>query len=362
VSSVPSSWPSVETTDALEAMELFAENGWTDGLPIVPPTPERVGDFLDVAGRDPDEVILEIPENRRRATVGLAAVNAVMAGCLPSFFPVVLAALEGWADERWGMGDRTYFYMSLASTGGGAQMVIANGPVRHELGLKCGVNVYGPGDRANATIGRALRLIIVNVLGITPGVVDNATQGHPGKYTYCIGENEEESPWEPLHVERGFAADDSTVTVFSGRGPEPVDNRVSNSPEGILYSIADTMSRLGALLSFGDVKVVAMGPEHAQIIARHGWSKRDVKAFLHEHCRRSVADLRRAGLSDLPPGRPTTIDGEEHVFGCRGPEDIILVVAGGNNAGISSVITNWCFRIPLGDYIVKPIAAGQGAA
>jgi hypothetical protein len=272
--------PVVTTADALEAMELYAEKRWTDGLPIIPPSEERVRAFLDVAGRDPEEIILRVSENRREVTVGLAAINAVMAGCLPAYFPVVLAALEGWADKRWGDGDRTYFYISNASTGGGGQLLIVNGPIRQELGINSGVNLYGPGNRANATIGRAMRLIIINALGIAPGVLDHASQGHPGKYSFCIAENEEESPWEPLHVERGFPADTSTVTTFSARGPEPVENRVSNKPEGILYSISDTMSRLGAMMGMSGTTTVVMGPEHAGIIqaGRETLSLRELQA------------------------------------------------------------------------------------
>ena len=154
-----------------------------------------------------------------------------------------------------------------------------------------------------------------------PGVLDHASQGHPGKYSFCIAENEEESPWEPLHVERGFPADTSTVTTFSARGPEPVENRVSGKPEGILYSIADTMSRVGAMMGMSGTTTVVMGPEHAGIIGRHGWSKQDVKLFLYENFKRPLADF----------------------------------------AGVSSVITQWSHHIPLGDYIVTPIASGKKA-
>jgi hypothetical protein len=355
--------PVVTTADETEAMELFMEKRWTDGLPIIPPTEERVRAFLDVAGRDPDEVILRVPENRREVTVALAAINAVMAGCLPAYFPVVLAAVEGWADERWGDGDRTYFYISNASTGGGGQLLIVNGPIRQELGINAGVNLYGPGNRANATIGRAMRLIIINAMGIAPGVLDHASQGHPGKYSFCIAENEEESPWEPLHVERGFPADTSTVTTFSARGPEPVENRWSGKPEEILRTIADTMSRLGAMMGMSGTTAVVMGPEHAGIIARHGWSKEDVKIFLYENFKRPLAELAQVGWV-IPSGSPrtATIGGVEYLRGCRGPEDVLLVVAGGNNAGVSSVITQWSHHIPLGEYITTPIAPAATAA
>jgi hypothetical protein len=357
-----SAYPSVETADALEAIELFVERGWTDGLPVIPPTEEAVARFLDVAGLDPDEVVLSIPTTHRRVTVRLAAINAVMAGCLPAYFPVILAALRGWADDRWGSGDPATFYASNTSTGGGAQLLIVNGPIRDALEINSGVNVYGPGRRANATIGRAMRLIQINAAGFVPGQVDNASQGHPGKFSFCIAENEEESPWEPLHVECGFGAHESTVTTVSARSPEPVENRMSNTADGILYTIADTMSRLGAMVNSvgGTVKVVVMGPEHANTIAGHGWTKQDVKRFLAENCRRSLSDLARVGMTEVPDEHTVTVDGVPYAMGCRGPEDVLLVVAGGYNAGVSSVITNWAYAPPRGEYIITRIATERG--
>jgi hypothetical protein len=353
----------VTSTDIDEMAELYLARGWTDGLPVVAPTAERVTAFLDAAGRDGDEVLLRVSENAREVSVYLAAVNAVMAGCLPEYFPVVVAAVEGWADERWGEGDRTYFYISNASTGGGGQLAVVNGPIRTQIGMNSGVNLYGPGNRANATIGRALRLIVRNALGMVPGVLDHASQGHPGKYSFCFAENEEDSPWEPLHVEHGFSAETSTAMVFSGRGPEPVENRVSGDPEAILYTIADTMSRLGVMAAAGGAVLVVMGPEHAGIIGgRYGWSKPDVKRFLFDNFRRSLTDLARAGFH-VQPGAPRTraVDGIDYQFGCRGPEDIHVIVAGGNNAGVSSVITGWGFRVPAGECIITPIGAASPA-
>lgn len=345
-----------------EAAAMYAARAWTDGLPIVLPTRERVQEFIDGVARDPAEVLLSIPENRRDVTVGLAAVNAVMAGCRPEFFPVVVAAIEGWADRRWGRGDRTYFYISNGSTGGGAQLVLVNGPIRREIGMNAVANAYAPASIANLTIGRALNLVVRNAIGMRPGVLDHACQGHPGKFSYCIAENEEESPWAPLHVERGFSADESSVMVFSGRAPEPIENRVSGSPEGILLTIADTMSRLGGnvMLDCREALMVVMGPEHAGVIGgKHGWSKSDVKQFLFDNFRRRLGDLERVGLNaeELRKSPDCFVEGGvEWLRGCRGPDDIILVVAGGNNAGISSVITGWSFPIPLGDYIIKPIS------
>jgi hypothetical protein len=334
----------------------FAQRGWTDGLPVTVPTAERVHACLVAAGREPNEVLLSVEENRRDVTVRLAAVNAVLAGCAAEHFPVVVAAIEGWADRRWGAGDRTYFYMSNASTGGGAQLTVVNGPARLALGMNSGTNLYAPAAHANVAIGRALRLILRNVLGFTPDSLDQATQGHPGKLGFCLAENEEQSPWEPLHVEHGFGAQDSTVMVMSGRGPEPIENRTGTSAEGILYTIADTLSRLGAMMPGGPV-VVVMGPEHADIVgSKHGWSKQEARQFLYENFRRPVADLARAELKFRPdPVRDRTEGGITYRYGARSPGDIALIVAGGRNAGISSVITSWCYATPPGEFILAPV-------
>jgi hypothetical protein len=212
----------VESVDAFAAIEEYFERGWTDGLPIVPPRPEMVKRFIETVNRDPDEVLIAIDETNMQCTVENAATNAVMAGCKPEYFPIVVAAIEGWADPRWGS---TAFYVGNASTGGAGQMAIVNGPVRRQLGFNCGVNLFGPGYRPNATIGRTLRLVLMNALGMQPGIFDMAIQGHPGKYSYCIAEDEEASPWEPLSVEKGFVPGTNTVTVVGARGPIPVDER-----------------------------------------------------------------------------------------------------------------------------------------
>lgn len=338
--------------------ELFAERGWTDGLPVTAPTADRVDAMLAAAGRDPDEVLLAVEENRRDVTVRLVAVNAVLAGCAPDHFPVVVAAVRGWADPRWGAGDRTFFYMSNASTGGGAQLTIVNGPVRDRLGMNSGTNVYAPVAHANVAIGRALRLVLRNVLGFTPSTLDQATQGHPGKLGFCVAENQEQSPWEPLHVEHGYDADASTVMVMSGRGPEPIENRTSSSAEGVLHTIADTLSRLGAMVPGGPV-VVVMGPEHADLVgSKHGWSKQEAREFLYENFRRPVGHFARAGIALRPdPARDRTVAGVDYRYGARVPGDIAIVVAGGRNAGISSVITSWCYNTAPGEFILAPVQA-----
>jgi hypothetical protein len=321
---------SVDAGDPLAAIDYAFEHGWTDGLPVVPPTPELVERFVAVSGRDPGEVVARMAARNVSCTVAKAAVNAVMAGCLPEYFPVVLAALEACDAEPYN------FYGSTASTGGSAQFIVVNGPIRQQIGLNHGGNVFGPGNRANATIGRALRLIVLNVFGQRPGVTDRSTQGHPGKYSFCIAEDEETSPWEPLHVERGFAARESAVTVFAAEGTHNIQNHLSNTPEGVLTTLADEMAALGAFSE--GCSAVVLAPEHAAIFRRAGWTKQQAKSYLYEHARRTLADLKRGGKVEgaVEPG-----DESRFRHRGRGPEDILVVVAGGEAGGHSSFIPSW---------------------
>ena len=324
----------VEAVSSL--IEFCYEQGWTDGLPVVPPTEELVQRFLVEVQRDPDEVVLSQEHLGRKCTVRLAAANAVMAGCRPEHFPVVLAALEALqvlVENR----------AVLMPQHGQAVLVIVNGPVRNRLAFNCRDNVLGPGDRANATVGRAIRLVILNALGIRPHVYDLSTQGTPAKYSFCIAENEEESPWEPLHVERGFAREQSAVTVALAQSTLHVEQRDSKQPEHILLSIADSMSYAGAYFPwrFGHGAIVVMGPEHAQLIAQAGWSKQQVREFLWEHFGRRAGELRRfAKDGALDPRLPD----EVFVRFAPGPEAITLVVAGARNAGVSTVCPTFAWQ------------------
>jgi hypothetical protein len=334
----------VESADAFEAIELYFENGWTDGLPIVPPRPQMVKRFVESVGREMDEVLIAIAETNMQCSVENAATNAVMAGCKPEYFPVVVAAIEGWADKRWGP---TAFYVGNASTGGAGQMAIVNGPIRTELGFLSGINVFGPGptNRANATVGRALRLVLLNALGMHPGVFDMAIQGHPGKYSYCIAEDEEASPWEPLSVERGFPPGTNTVTVIGARGPIPVDERSHDDAEGILDAIAAMLPMARGTGPY----VLVMGAEHAQIIGgKNGWTKQRCKEYLFERTRRPMRPGERAR-------NVTKIDGVDHVNLVRVPDDFLIVVAGGGNGGLTAIIPTWVYAVPPGDFVTREI-------
>ncbi|RBY78996.1 hypothetical protein DQ238_11290 [Geodermatophilus sp. TF02-6] len=337
----------------LLAIEECFDRGWTDGLPVVPPIPSLVRRFLEHTDRSPSEVVWRMSQVKRGCTVEAAAVNAAMAGCRPEYLPVVLAALEAVVDEGWpGHG-------GWQSTTGGGPLLVVNGPVRAELGFNAEGNVFGPGFRANATVGRAVRLVVLNAYGIRPHELDQSTQGFPGKYSLCIAENEEDSPWEPLHVELGHAADVSTVSAVHTRSTEHVDNRNTGDARAVLNDIADTVARIGPMTRRYRRVVVVVGPEHAQQLAGSGFSKQDLKEYLVEHSSRTAGVLRAAGraeATELYPSRQesagvfasttaapaegglASIPDDEPVTVLRSPDDVVVVVAGAANAGVTTVL------------------------
>jgi hypothetical protein len=327
---MPSAAAEVAVAGWPEALETYFERGWTDGLPVVPATEETVRRFLQAAGHGTGDVVLTETTRRRTISAEKVAINAVMAGCRPEYMPVLLAALEAMADPAFTL------HGAITSTGGSATLVVVNGPIRHRLGLNAGGNVFGPGWRANATIGRAIRLITLNCLGAQPGLLDRSTQGHPGKYSYCIAELEEENPWEPLHVTRGLARGTSAVTVFAAEGPHNVLSHYGERAEAVIVALADTMASLGSF-SPGESFVV-LAPEHVAILARDGWTKPCIREALYARARRTVADLKRGGklAGAVQPGDETRW---EHRG--RSSADIHLVVAGGGAGGHSAFIPSW---------------------
>jgi hypothetical protein len=320
----------IEVAGWAEAVEAYFERGWTDGLPVVPATAETVRRFLDAAGRAPGDVVLTETTRRRTITAEKVAINAVLAGCRPEYMPVLLAALEAMADPAFTL------HGAITSTGGSATLLVVNGPIRQRLGLNAGGNVFGPGWRANATIGRAIRLITLNCLGALPGLLDRSTQGHPGKYAYCIAELEEASPWEPLHVTRGCPAGSSAVTAFAAEGPHNVLSHYGEAAEAIIVALADTMACLGSF-SPGESFLV-LAPEHVVILTRDGWTKPRLREALYARARRTRADLKRAGKL---PGAVEPDDERAWVHRGLGPEDINIVVAGGGAGGHSAFIPSW---------------------
>lgn len=318
----------IEVDDAAAAAELYLQRGWTDGLPIVAPTPELVGRFVAATGREPTEVLGDIPEQNRSVTVEKLAVNAVMAGCRPEYMALLVATARALT--------RTPFNLhSTTVSGATAPLLVVSGPVVPKVGLNSGFSLFGPGHHANATIGRAVRLLLQNVCGGLPGTIDKSTFGHPGKFSYCIAESQTRNPWPPLHCERGVEADRSAVTVFSGEAPVLARNDWADRPEPILATIADAM--LPSHFTGGGV-VVVLGPLHAAVLAGAGMTRADVRQQLFHKARRSPGDLRRAGR--LPAGPQAGEDTADRTV-VPTPEDILLVVAGGHLYGYSAVVPAW---------------------
>jgi hypothetical protein len=327
-----------------DAIEALHARGVTDGLPVVPPTRERVAAAVAASGRGAGELVALVPPNFGRATVERVATNAVMAGCRPEYLPVVLAAVEGVCDEAFDL------HGVSATTNMAAPLLVVNGPVRARLGLNAGAGVFGPGHRANATIGRALRLVLMNVGGARPGGVSMSTLAHPGYYTYCIAEHEEASPWEPLAVEHGFAPGESVVAAFAGEAPHGVYDHQSRTAADLLTTIAHSLAVISHHKStaHGDT-VLVLSPEHARTVAGDGWDKARVRRFLWERLRRPVRDLRPGvdGGEGLPAHvlakfpRPET--DETLIAKLREPDNLKLVVAGGTAGRFSAVIPGWTF-------------------
>ncbi len=316
--------------DTLAAIDYCYEQGWTDGLPVVPPERSRVERMLTMEGRPPETVLATHPATGLELSIHAAAVNAVMAGCLPEYFPIVVAAFEAMDKKPF------TFHGSSASTGGSAPLLIVSGPVVDEIGMNAGVNLFGPGNRANATIGRAVRLIILNVFKMTPGIADKSTQGHPGKYSFCIAERADANPWPGLNEELEYGPDISCVVTYAGAGFCNVENHGANKPEGILTSMADSMANLGCL-TFGQ-SVVVLSPEHARIIADSGWHKTDVKNYLYENAQRNVEALKSIGKYYA---REHKLQNSAGVHRGYGPEDILVTVGGGDAGGHSAFIPSW---------------------
>jgi len=272
---------SIDAADDFDAVnELCRERGWSDGLPIVPPTAERVERMLAYCDRPWDEPVAAIAPRYGAATPLRLAANAVMAGCRPEYFPLIVLAIEAMCEEPFNL------YGIQATTHLCAPLVIVNGPVAKELGINSGHNAFGPGVQSNATIGRAIRLALLNIGGAIPGSGDMSTFGAPSKYSYCVAENEAASPWAPLHVERGFPAEASTVTVVGAECPHNINDHESLTAEGILTTIAGTVAITGTNDVFYKAEpVVVMSPEHAGTVAAGGFSKADAKRFLFEHAR-----------------------------------------------------------------------------
>jgi hypothetical protein len=313
--------------DYVEIVNRYMNDGFTDGLPIIPPYAEGVAAMVEASGRPADEVLGNMPPRDIPLTIQTVAINALMAGCLPEYMPVVVTMMEAVLAPEFNL------VWPSTTTKGVAPLVIINGPIRKKLNINCQGNLFGPGFRANATIGRTLRLLINNVGGAKTQVLDKSVFGHMGKYTYVIGEDEENSPWTPYHVDRGFKPEDSTVTVISLDAPKMVVDFNSDA-EGILHSIADVASPLtytGPGYKDGEI-VVLLGPEHRDTLVQAGWNKEKIRDFLYEHMGRRVGDFRRVGKNS---GGDKADDDFIHLL--KSPEYLRIICGGGAAGRLSAV-------------------------
>jgi AhpC/TSA family len=338
-----------------DPFEFMFERGLTDGLPVVPPTPERVTRMLAGTRRDPQEVIATVPPNLAPLTIEKVAANAVMAGCRPEYLPVVLAVLEAVCTDEFNI------HGVMATTAGATPTIVVNGPIRHRLAMNMKIGALGSGNRANATIGRAVKLALRNVGGARPGEIERTALGGPGKYTACYPEWEERSPWEPLHVERGFRREDSVVTVFGLEpGPRLIVDQLSRTAHALAGSLGMALESCWhpKLHGYGEVLLV-ISPEHADTIKRDGWSKAQVRNRIQEASARPIRELlqdanagegmalRHFGLVD-----PSAEQLEQRIPKFRKPENINIIVAGGEAGKFSSAFGGW-FSGPMGSISVS---------
>ncbi len=338
----------IEIGAADDVFEFLFEQGLTDGLPVVPPTPERVLRMLGGTRRGAQEIVAIVPPNLAPASVEKVAINAVMAGCRPEHLPVAIAALEAICTDEFNL------HGVLATTYFPTPVLIVNGPIRRRLDMNAGINCLGQGNRANAAIGRAVQLVVRNLGGGRPGGVDRATLGQPGKFTFCFPENEERSAWEPLHVERGFAREESTVTAYAGSGPVGFIDQLSRSARSLATSYGLALAAMGhPKFGFLGEVVVIVPPEHVDTFRRDAWTKARIRERIQEVTARPARELARdeACAEGLPPELVARIGPDTPVSKFRDPSEILLVVAGGEAGKFGAYLQNWVSG-PTGSQIV----------
>jgi hypothetical protein len=330
----------IEIASNEDDQEACFHRGWTDGLPVVPPTEPRVMAMLQGTRRKAHEVVAVVPPNQIPCSVEKVAINAVMAGCRPEYMPVVIAALEAACTDAFCL------HGLLATTYFSAPVIIVNGPIAKGIGMNAGVNAMGQGNRANATIGRALQLIIRNIGGGRPGGVDRAALGNPGKYTFCFAEAEETSPWESLAVERGFDKGVSTVTLFGGDGVQAAVDQLSRTPESLARSLAGSLRTVAhpKLFTAADAMLV-ISPEHARVFADAGWSKQRLRDEIDGILTTPGKELVR-GAQDIAEGMPPQF--KDKTLTKFRPNGLHIVHAGGSAGKFSAIIGGWLASGPKG--------------
>ncbi|MEE2688535.1 MAG: hypothetical protein VX430_03830 [Pseudomonadota bacterium] len=320
-----------EVEDILAAQEFYHSRNWTDGLPVVPPTTDAVKACLEWAMLPEDHLIGIEPVRERSITAEKLAINAVMAGCLPMHFPVVVAAVTAMLQEPF------LVHGATASTGGCAILVVINGPVRRELGMSGTFNALGSSDRATAVIGRTVRLVLCNLLDVRPGQIDRATLGHPGKLSYCLAEDEEASPWPSLAEDRGIPKEASAVTVMAALGPRQFMNEWTTEPEEILNTYCSEIkgNMRGYSIYPGNYAII-MPPQLRQHFKDAGWTRQDIKQYVFENAR-----IFRREWADVGKGNVVGSRGDQEYPALPDPDHLLLIAAGGPAGGFGSVIPPW---------------------
>ena len=324
---------SVELAEAEDIMEACYDRGWSDGLPVVPPIPLRVMRMLNGSARDAAEIVGKVPPDNAPCTIEKIAINAVMAGCKPEYFPVVIASVEAALQDRFCM------HGLLCTTYFSSPVMVVNGPITKQIGMNSGVNALGQGNRANATIGRALQLIIRNVGGGVPGGIDRANMGNPGKYTYCFAEDESDENWGSLSMDRGFGRKDSVISLFAGDGLQPVLDQQSRTPHSLAKSMAMSLRSVAHTKLFGIADaILVVCPEHRRVFREGDWSKEDLRKALHEELVTPGAEIIR-GANDIAEGMPTNF--KDKVLNKFRDDGLHIVTTGGTAGMFSAIIGGW---------------------
>ena len=335
----------IELAESEDIMEACFERGWSDGLPLVPPTPLRVTRMLSSTDRSANEIVGSVPPDNRPCTIEKIAINAVMAGCKPDYLQVVIAAL------RAALKDEFCMHGLLCTTYFSTPVMIVNGPITKQIGMNSGVNALGQGNRANATIGRALQLIVRNVGGGIPGGIDRATLGNPGKYTFCFCEDESDAEWPSLSMDRGYTREDSVVNLFAGSGVQPFVDQQSRQPESLVKNLANSLRSVANTRSFGMADaIIVISPEHRRVLREGGWTKPNLKQALYDELKTPGADIIR-GKDGIAEGMPEKF---KDIMLNKFRDDGLHIVGAGGKAGMfSAIISGWLASGEKGSQMVS---------
>ena len=335
----------IELAESEDIMEACFERGWSDGLPLVPPTPLRVARMLSGTDCSADEIVGSVPPDNRPCTIEKIAINAVMAGCKPDYLQVVIAALKAALNDEFCM------HGLLCTTYFSTPVMIVNGPITKQIGMNSGVNALGQGNRANATIGRALQLIVRNVGGGIPGGIDRATLGNPGKYTFCFCEDESDAEWPSLSMDRGYTREDSVINLFAGSGVQPFVDQQSRQPDSLVKNLANSLRSVANTRSFGMADaIIVISPEHRRVLREGGWTKPNLKQALYDELKTPGADIIR-GKDGIAEGMPEKF---KDILLNKFRDDGLHIVGAGGKAGMfSAIISGWLASGEKGSQLVS---------